>query len=402
MKNQNPMSARKKVSIFALLTAFLFSTPGFTQDFKILGYFPYYHFNLAEQVDFDKLTHLYIAFANPDMEGNISVGDKDIRPIVDAAHAHNVQVLLSLAGGTLTPEWAAAWEILLQIQNRSGFISKLMDYLREYELEGIDVDLEWSHVNEKYSGFVLELRDSLDAEEKLMTAALPGNYRYPEVSDQAMHAFDFINMMAYDLTGPWNPSNPGQHSPYSFAVNAIQYWKSQGVSGEKLTLGVPFYGWDFTNPSNVVGFTYRSMVEQDPAYSQLDQVGQAYYNGIPTIEAKTRLALDQVSGVMIWELGQDAFNEYSLLTAIHQIVVGTVDLDPVLAYRDLQVFPNPFTDYIEIHNRSDGNFQLTLSHISGQVVEQTQSLDAFNLPTGFYVLSFTDRERVFSRKLVKR
>jgi len=254
------------------------------------------------------------------MEGNISVGDLDIRPIVQAAHAHHVQVLLSLAGGALTPEWAAAWEILLQIQNRSGFISKLMDYVREYELEGIDVDLEWNYINENYSGFVLELRDSLDAEEKLLTAALPGTYRYPQVSDQAMHAFDFINMMAYDLTGPWNPSNPGPHAPYSFAVQAVQYWKSQGVPGEKLTLGVPFYGWDFTDPSNVAGFTYRSMVEQDPDYSQLNQVGQAYYNGIPTIEAKTRLALDQVSGVMIWELGQDAFNEYSLLPARHLIL----------------------------------------------------------------------------------
>ena len=61
----------------------------------------------------------------------------------------------------------------------------------------MDVDLEWSHVNSLYSPFVLELKDSLDAHNKLMTVALPGTYRYPEVSDEALNAFAWVNLMAY-------------------------------------------------------------------------------------------------------------------------------------------------------------------------------------------------------------
>ena len=47
-------------------------------------------------------------------------------------------------------------------------------------------------------------------------------------------------------------------------------------------------------------------------------VGCSYvtYNGLPTIRSKTRLGLQEGSGVMIWELSQDATGNNSLLTAI--------------------------------------------------------------------------------------
>jgi GH18 family chitinase len=43
-----------------------------------------------------------------------------------------------------------------------------------------------------------------------------------------------------------------------------------------------------------------------------------YYNGRPTIKSKVKLASEQVSGIMIWELGQDSFSDYSLLKTIHK------------------------------------------------------------------------------------
>ena len=43
-----------------------------------------------------------------------------------------------------------------------------------------------------------------------------------------------------------------------------------------------------------------------------------YYNGRPTIKSKVKLASEQVSGIMIWEIGQDSFTEYSLLKTIHK------------------------------------------------------------------------------------
>jgi GH18 family chitinase len=42
-----------------------------------------------------------------------------------------------------------------------------------------------------------------------------------------------------------------------------------------------------------------------------------FYNGRPTIKSKVKLASEKVSGIMIWELGQDSFSEFSLLKTIH-------------------------------------------------------------------------------------
>ena len=240
-----------------LLLLCLLQLPLWAQSFRVVGYLPYYRFGLADMVEFDKLTHLCLAFATPDAAGNLSVFGQDIDPIVTQAHDVNVEVLISFAG---TPESADNWTELTKAENRSDFIHKIMLFVEQHNLEGVDVDLEWGYVDENYSGFVLELRDSLDQYGKLMTAALPGTTRYADLSDEAMFSYDFINMMVYDLTGPWNPNNAGPHSPYYFALNSIAHWQNQGVPAEDLTLGVPFYGYDFSNPSNVVSFTFGSMV----------------------------------------------------------------------------------------------------------------------------------------------
>ncbi len=379
------------------------------QDFKVIGYLPYYRFALSEQIDYSKLTHLNLSFANPDMEGNLSIGGQDIDPIVQMAKQENVAVCISLAGGALTAEWAAAWEHLTMPANRPAFIHKIMNYVRDHDLDGVDVDLEWSHVNSDYSGFVLELRDSIDQYGWLMTAALPGTYRYPEISAAAMLSYDFINMMVYDLTGPWAPDNPGQHSPYSFAVSAINYWTNQGMPADKLTLGVPFYGWNFNNaPGSVTSVTFGSMVNQNPDYAHQDQVDQIYYNGIPTIQAKTALALQEVSGIMIWELGQDAFNEYSLLTTIDEVIHGTVGVEIPESLANVDVYPNPFGTYLQVNNQEE-TFQYTLSNANGMVVSRGQVaalsnelINTNDLPGGFYVLNLVNNNEALTWRLIKR
>jgi GH18 family chitinase len=343
------------------------------------------------------------------MSGNLSVGNNaDIAPIVETAHDANVEVYISLAGGALTPAWAAAWESLIQVQNRSAFISKIIQYTLDHNLEGIDVDLEWSHVNADYSGFVLELRDSVDNYDLGLTAALPGTYRYPQITNAALAAYDWINMMVYDLTGPWNPSNVGPHSPYSFAENAINYWVSQGVPKNKLTLGVPFYGYDFTDQNNVTALTYASIVAMNPNNAQVDQVGQIYYNGIPTIEAKTALAMNEVSGIMIWELGQDTFDEYSLLDKIYEVIQMSVATENEEIDWSIEVFPNPFENQIRIQKEEPMTGHLFLTDANGRLVldkklefEQKIELNTNSLSKGIYFMKVILNGQTFSRKLIK-
>ena len=143
-----------------LLFTLLFQAFALTsQTFKIVGYLPTYRFQLIEQIDFDKLTHLNIAFANPDSRGRLTTNGVSIAPAVERAHEANLEVFIAFAGGAAK---LSDWEDWIKPGNRSAFISGVIDYVLQYNLDGIDVDLEWSVVNENYSGFVLELKDSLD------------------------------------------------------------------------------------------------------------------------------------------------------------------------------------------------------------------------------------------------
>jgi chitinase len=84
-------------------------------------------------------------------------------------------------------------------------------------------------------------------------------------------------------------------------------------------LGVPFYARPNEMP-------YRKIVELDPGAAQtdfFDYYGTTInYNGIPTIQAKTRLAMERGSGIMFWTLEGDTTGDLSLLAAIHAVVVG--------------------------------------------------------------------------------
>lgn len=377
------------------------------QDFKIVGYLPYYRFGLIGQMDFSQLTHLNIAFANPDAQGNLDVSGADITPVVSKAREHNLTVLLSLAGGALTTEWAAAWKNLTRPGQRSAFIHKIVNYLQQHDLDGVDNDLEWQYVDDNYSGFVLELRDSLDAYGFLLTAALPGTYRYPQITDRALAAYDWINLMAYDLTGPWAPNNPGPHSPYSFAEASINYWQSRGVTGDRLTLGVPFYGWNFgENP--VKAYTFRTIVGQDPDNAFRDQDALMYYNGIPTIQAKTELAMTRVSGIMIWEIGQDDFGAFSLLNAIFETVNTAVATTAPPVPLNFTAYPNPFGESLVVDYREKEEATLELADLTGRVMLRrrlsagTTYLAASQLPAGLYLLRVQTGARSFAGKMLKR
>lgn len=428
-----------RVSLMAVLLSASIGQ-GLAQENRVVGYLPYYRFENLSRIELEHLTHLCIAFANPDAQGNISMDGVDIWPAVQRAHESNVKVLASLAGGALRPEWAEAWARLMQPRYRSGFIRKIIQFTLAYQLDGIDVDLEWKYVNSNYSGFVLELRDSLHAYGKLMTAAVPAIHRYKHMSKEAMLAFDFLNLMAYDLTGQFDPGRPGPHSPYSLAEAGIRYWKNQGMPADRLVLGLPLYGWDFSTPGAVRSVNYGDIVAANPAYAHTDQVGKLYYNGIKTVVAKTELAKREAGGVMLWELGKDAHNEYSLLrTAYHTMkgeplepappptapfrdsieLIAEADFSDEFSLSgapgaietlrlDIDIHPNPFQDTLKITNKEERALQLVLSDRNGRPLfeafmrpNSTINWETSSFPPGQYTVSATLGSQQLSRTLKK-
>jgi chitinase len=271
-------------------------------------------------IDFSKITHLNIAFINPDQDGNFTAL-AGLNTVVNAAHAKNVKVLVSIGGG-LAP---AYYSTLLSDAKRADFVARLTILVDDNNLDGIDVDLEGERVDNNYEAFFTALSAAMKSRSKLLTAAIATAYK-SQYTDAALAKFDFVNIMSYDKTGPWNPSNPGQHSPYDMAVSDLDYWtNSRGIAKEKLSLGLPFYGYGFGNnaPSDM---SFGDIVAQYPGSENNDQVsvnggGIIYYNGIPTIKSKTTLALKKSGGIMIWQLLQDVKGNNSLLKTINATII---------------------------------------------------------------------------------
>lgn len=293
---------------------------------KVIAYIPnWVDLNaFSSTVQYSKLTHINIAFENPDANGYLSFNSGS-NTIINAAHAQNVKVFVSLGGGAVSEGGAIRdnYFNLITSGNRTAFIQKIYDYVVAHNFDGVDMDLEGPAINSDYGGFVIALAAKLHSGGKLISAALSEGYGGANVPASTFAAYDWINIMAYDATGPWQPGNPGQHSPYSMAVNQFNYWTGRGLPASKAIIGLPFYGYGFGASANQ-GISYANIVAQYPGAENQDQVGNTiYYNGIPTIKAKTTFAIQNAGGVMIWELSQDATGAKSLLTAVNQVITGS-------------------------------------------------------------------------------
>ncbi len=287
----------------------------------VVGYFPTYNNfpNAINNMDLSVLTHINVAFLNPDANGNIAMPN-GLATVVAAAHAKNVKVNLSICGGSGN---ANTYHTLLSNATLTGtFINNLVQACIHNNLDGVDVDIEGNVLDGtavtpvQYENFVTKLGVALHAQNKMMTAAL-ASWFANNVSNTAAQQFDFIGLMSYDAYGGW--TGPGQHSSYQMAVNDFNnFHNNKGVAANKLLIGLPFYGYGWG--VNQRAWSYADVVNAYPGAENLDQIGSGadviYYNGIPTIQQKCTFAKQNAGGVMIWELTQDVTGSKSLLNAV--------------------------------------------------------------------------------------
>lgn len=320
---------------FSILFLLLISSASMSQkkmkrpsgSFKIVGYY-FLYTAVRDTVHADstylflnKITHLNIAFINPDPEGNFNQ-NLTIDTLIKKAHQKNVKVLASIGGGGSHEYYHA----LLEKDKRKFFINNLISLVQRYDLDGIDVDIEDDDIDNNYAKFVTELAASFKPLKKIITAAIATVYK-DQLPDKALKQFDFVNIMSYDRTGPWRPQDPGDHSPYSMAVEDLNYWHNvRSIPKEKLVLGLPFYGYGFGPvDSPAISMDYKkiiSLYSESDSSDTLNLPGNVimYYNNMATIKKKTELAMQKAGGVMIWQLLGDASGEKSLLNAIYNVI----------------------------------------------------------------------------------
>jgi len=327
MSNFQFMNHKRNFIFILLLVLFIIActrktfpgNSGNTNKLRVLGYLAssknwIYGINA---IDFSKITDLNLAFINPDSTGNFPPNE-DLRRVVQLAHENNVRVFASIGGGN-PPSYMAT---LMKSDNRTSFISNIVALADTYNFDGIDVDIENDLINDQYAPFVYELAMAVKPKKKLLTAAL-ASWNGDIVSDTTLQQYDFINVMSYDKTGPWDTTRPGQHSPYSMTEGDFNYFHlKRNIPANKLFMGLPFYGYGFGSgaPS---GLSYKQIIAAYPGSQNNDEVnlpggGTIYYNGMPTIKDKVLFTkTNKAGGVMIWQLLGDTTGALSLLNVIN-------------------------------------------------------------------------------------
>ena len=290
---------------------------------RVVGYLPDWNYKPFSDIDLSELTHINIAFCNPDNSGRIScdIPDNKLKSIISAAHSNNVEVFAALGGGDGCDGYL---QHLDTPEERTAFNANIMDYCETYDFDGIDLDIElgsnhqiWNY----YADWCAELRTLCDEKDMKMSTAT-AQWVAERVTPDTFALFDFVNVMAYD-----NDKDERSHASYEYSVECLDYFHNRKkIPKEKLVLGVPFYGRGYTSDGVLDWNSYMSfgdIVENGNQYYNADNYNGIAYNGADTITKKAELAKDY-GGVMIWELTQDAKGEQSLLKVISDTLSGNI------------------------------------------------------------------------------
>lgn len=298
--------------------------------FTVVAYFPSYRdVSAVSDSRFKMCNIICYAFATLGSSGTLSVASPSVlNALVAKAKRNGTKVMISLNGDV------ADWRTMAStVANRTNYIKQVMNVVRSYDLQGVDVDWEFPSTSDgtdvTYTAFMKQLSDSCHVNAKYyLTAAITsgkyvGGYTNAIKDELLKGAYvDYFNIMAYD---DFNTTVPYRHhSNYALAQTCLNYWvTTRGLPSAKAVLGMPAYG----RPSGITQtgtvLSYSGILGQGGSALSDSAVVTAggftnykiYYNGMPTIKKKTMLAKSMATGVMMWEMGQDANDNNCLLKA---------------------------------------------------------------------------------------
>ena len=139
-------------------------------------------------------------------------------------------------------------EIMRDYRLRENLINKIVNYITEYKLDGINIDFENMYAEDKdyFSRFLIELRPRLNE----IGVTLSVDVTAPDVGETWSMCYDrnvigsvadYIIFMAYDQYGV-SSGKSGTTAGYDWVeANIKKFLGQEGVEADKIILGIPFY-----------------------------------------------------------------------------------------------------------------------------------------------------------------
>jgi chitinase len=318
-------------------------------------------------IDFSALTVVAHFADYPRSDGTLETNGNGIsaaqrQRVVAATHAAGKKVVLTIGGASTE----SAWNVAMDGSHRTAFIQQILSQVTTYGYDGIDIDLEPVADSDAtgFVPFIQALRAQMNATKPglLLTAAIGWD---AAMFNPVQSLFDQLNLMTYDMSGPWQGWETWYNSPLSNGGRTFQSTggplpscqtrvteaTSQGATKAKLGIGVDFTGYVWTGANgpnqsisgvSVTGSVpywqimdtmysagaYRFDTGADAPYLSLGSGGSGKfvtYDDEASIAAKVDWVRSQgLGGVIIWDLAagyrpnQAAGQQNPLLSAMKQ------------------------------------------------------------------------------------
>ena len=218
----------------------------------------------SAQIPFGKLTHINHAGVGFNADGSLTVPSGFLEPaLIAKAHAAGVRVMLLLGGDFPGLETSAG--------GLPTLLANLQTFITANGYDGLDIDWEYPSSTadtQMFYSLMTGLRHIFPSPTYLLSADVPpwggSGYDVPGLEP----VMDYFNVMMYDCAGPWtddgqlnspifpNPNNP---QPWecepggSVAEAANIFLNDFHVPASKINMGTPFYGYFYTNVTEVYG-----------------------------------------------------------------------------------------------------------------------------------------------------
>ena len=266
------MSRYGCLGLFLLLATSSCFPASKSHRFEVTGYVFTRGLALApSQVDASRLTRINYAFANI-QGGRMVLGapsDSQNLAILTSMRSSNpdLTVLISVGGWLWSTNFS---DMALTQESRSQFEDSVMEFLRRYDLDGLDVDWEYPGLpgaghpfrpedKQNFTSLLKELRVRFDADSRktgrrlyLTVAMGAGQDVLAQTEMRLVQRYvDTVNLMTYDYYDAGSDPTTGHHSPLSLnpadpkkasTDGTVRAYEKAGVPAAKVLLGVPFYG----------------------------------------------------------------------------------------------------------------------------------------------------------------
>lgn len=243
----------------------------------------------VEDIDGENLTHVYLSFAR--IDNGFKINDREYRiyteggeyPLPDIVSAtmiieetwDKVKILQEKYPDLKFIVAVGGWEaegfsdMAASAPTRQIFVDSVVDYVKEHNLDGIDLDWEypvngaWGVIDtrpedkDNFTELIKLLRQELGEEKEISFCASVGGWFLDCIDfEKVVPLVNTINIMAYDMHGSWDVNAGHQSALYPNPNDPVVTWGltgseaatrliDKGVPANKLLLGFPAYGKQF-------------------------------------------------------------------------------------------------------------------------------------------------------------